>query len=260
MAVAAASTSSQLVGEMADYIAICDHMVAKVNATPLDRDPFCHIYLEEIFPAELYPMIIANLPPRESYTPFNLRRYARSNGESTRDMFYLTRQEMAKVPLEVAAIWRPIVRALTHRDFKQALFAKLAPDLAERFEIPEHQVNAIECDYDVVLLRDTEDYRIKPHPDGANRIVTLQFYLPPDDANIDLGTSLYRAERGLFGRRSFTEVKRMPFKANSAYAFVVSDTRKLKSWHGRELLAGFTGVRNTLGLIFQRDSERDYSV
>jgi hypothetical protein len=257
MTVAASSIHHRAAQEF-DHAPIRDHLVAKVNATSLQRDPFCHIYLEGIFPDWLYPKMLANLPPRENYVPFNLRRYARANGESTRDMLFLTTDALSAMPTAVAALWRPIVYALTDDAFKRAMFAKLAPDLAERFEIAEQQVPDVKCGYDVMLLRDTEDYRIKPHPDGPSKFITLQFYLPGDDSNLDLGTSLYRAKSRLIGR-SFEEVRRMPFKANSAYAFVVSDPRKvLKSWHGREPLTGFKGVRNTLAVNFQEESTRNY--
>ena len=58
----------------------------------------------------------------------------------------------------------------------------------------------------------------------------------------------------------FEEAKRFPFKPNSAYAFAVSDSAKRKSWHGRDRLTGFAGVRNTLMVLFQRVSPRDYSM
>jgi hypothetical protein len=247
-------------GHEPDWRALRDHLIARIAETPLQTDPFCHIYVEGIFPASLYPALLQNLPPREAYTPFNLRRYGRANGESTRDMFYLSADYLEKVPVDLARFWNAIVRAMTASELRRAVFAKLAPDLAERFGMPIERVPDIECNYEIVLVRDTEDYRIKPHPDGANKIVTMQFYLPPDDTTLDLGTSLYRMhKRRIFGRR-FEEVKRFPFKPNSAYAFPVSHPRRPKSWHGRDRLTGFTGVRNTLMLLFQHESPRRYAM
>ena len=78
------------------------------------------------------------------------------------------------------------------------------------------------------LVRDTEDYRIKPHPDGLNKLVTLQFYLPADESQLDLGTSLFIRHRGLLGG-SFEEVKRFTFKPNSAYAFPVPSRQSARA-------------------------------
>src|SRR5262249_28997417 len=177
----------------------------------------------------------------------------------TRDLFPLTTHNLAKLSPLAAAIWTDIVRVATDPALKRAIFAKLAPDLAERFNIHEDEVPDIDCAYEVILFRDTDDYRIKPHPDGLNKIVTMQFYLPQDESTLDLGTSLYRPSNGLLGR-SFQEVKRFPFKPNSAYAFAVSDSRIRKSWHGRDRLQAFSGVRNTLMVLFQQKSPREYRI
>jgi hypothetical protein len=163
------------------------------------------------------------------------------------------------MPSEGAAFWRTVVNAVTDGKLRRAVFTKLAPDLAERFGMGQEQVADMDCAYEVVLFRDTEDYRIRPHPDGLNKIVTMQFYLPSDESTPELGTSLFRHERGLFGG-TFHEVKRFPFLPNSAYAFAVSDSATRKSWHGREQLTGSTCVRNTLMVLFQRESPRSYQM
>ena len=133
----------------------------------------------------------------------------------------------------------------------------MAPDLAARFGVSESNVSDIDCVYDIILFRDSEDYRIKPHPDGLNKIVTMQFYLPADESTLDLGTSLFVRRRGLFGS-DFDEVKRFAFKPNSAYAFAVSDSPNRQSWHGRDRLSGFKGVRNSLMVLFQQSARNGY--
>jgi hypothetical protein len=126
------------------------------------------------------------------------------------------------------------VRAVSDGALKRATLAKPAPDLANRFGIAEERVVDIDCVCDISLVRDTEHYRIKPHPNGLNKIVTMQFDLPESESQLDLATSLFVRHRGLFGG-SFEEVKQFPFKPYSAY-----------------------GVRNSLLVLFQRVSPRDY--
>ena len=235
-----------------------DHLVAKVEATRLERDPFCHFYIEGIWPAAMYPEVLRSFPSSEHYVPLNLRKWVRPDGTSTRDECHLTVEMLARLPKAQAAFWSRVVRAMTDPTLRRAVFAKLAPDLAERFGIPHEQVPDMECVYEVRLVRDTEDYRIKPHPDGLNKIVTMQLYLPEDESTLDLGTSIFRRHKRLIGG-SFEEVKRFPFKPNSGYGFAVSDGPTRKSWHGRETLTGFKGVRHTLMLLFQRTSPHTYS-
>ena len=128
-----------------------------------------------------------------------------------------------------AAFWSGFVASVLEGSLKRTIFAKLAPDLADRFGVAAEDVPDIDCVYEIALVRDTEDYRIKPHPDGLNKIVTFQLYLPPDDGTLELGTSLFVRHRGLLGSR-FEEVKRFPFRPNSGYAFAVSDSAKRTSW------------------------------
>ena len=241
-----------------DYAPLRDHLIAGIRGSLLERDPFCHIYIEQMFPAALYPSLLRNLPPLHLYSPLNPRKWVRADGTSTRDMFYLTPENLGKLSDEVGALWKSVLHALTDGHFKRALFSRLAPDMAERFDTTEDRVSDMDCVYDVSLVRDTEDYRIKPHPDGLNNFVTMQFYLPEDENNLDLGTSVYRRHKRLLGS-SFEEVKRFPFKPNSAYAFAVSDSPKRTSWHGRDRLSGFEGVRNTMILSFRQTSPRHYA-
>jgi hypothetical protein len=227
-----AADAATTAGDTQYFAPLRDHLVSKVREAPLDTDPFCHTYIEQVFPASLYPSLLRNLPPPDLYAPLNPRRWVRADGTSTRDMFYLTPENLAKLPCEVRAVWRSVLNALTDGQFKKALFGRLARDMAERFNITEDRVPDLACVYDLSLVRDTEDYRIKPHPDGLNNLVTMQFYLPEDESNLDLGTSVYRRLKRLIGS-SFEEVKRFPFKPNSAYAFAVSQGPKRTSWHGR---------------------------
>jgi hypothetical protein len=77
------------------------------------------------------------------------------------------------------------------------------------------------------LLRDFAGYRISPHPDSSKKACTVQFYLPSDDSQSDLGTSFY--SRNADG--SFVEEHKLPFLPNTGYGFKVSDN----SWHGCRL-------------------------
>lgn len=238
---------------------ILNHLISVVERTPLDTDPFCHIYNEGMLPADTYAEMLANFPDPKLYSPLNLRLYSRGNGVSTRDQFFLTPSEIAKLPQGMQPLWTDIAGAFTRAELRKALFGKLAPDIALRFGVSETAAANMGCNYEVLLVRDTEDYTIKPHPDGLNKIVTMQFYLPPDMSQLDLGTSLYHRNKGFF-TSTFDEVKRFEFRPNSAYAFAVSDSPTKQSWHGRKLLTGFKGVRNTLMLLFQQKSPRIYAV
>jgi hypothetical protein len=56
----------------------------------------------------------------------------------------------------------------------------------------------------------------------------------------------------------FQKVKQFPFAPNSGYAFVVSNSLRRKSWHGREVLPPGAGVRNSLLNLYFATNEREY--
>ncbi len=227
---------------------VVKHVIAAVDAADAADDPYCHYYVENVFPPHIYADMLDRLPGEEHYRPLNLKEWSRANGESTRDRLFLSEEGLESLTEQDRAFWLSVARALTSDALKQVIFRKLAKDIALRFRCSEEEVADIEAFPRAVLMRDTEGYRIKPHPDGTNRIVTMLYYLPPDDSQEDLGTSVYVREpwtRRLFGK-SFREVRRFPFRPNSSCAFVVNRLPGKTSWHGRELVGADAGVRNLI--------------
>ncbi len=241
-----------------DPSALCNHLVGAVNSVTLEQEPFCHFYTDSLWPTDLYPRILQSFPDPSLYQPQNIKKWVRADGTSTRNNFFLTAENISKLPPEQSQFWSAMVQAVVDERLKRAVFAKLAPDLARRFKIPESEAPNIPCVHELILVRDLEDYKIPPHPDGINKIVTLQMYLPEDSTTDFLGTSLYKLNKNFWGKKSFEEVKRFKFLPNSAYAFAVSDSKERVSWHGRELITNFKGVRNTLMVIFQSEALREY--
>jgi hypothetical protein len=236
---------------------ILDHVLKAVAAAEVHEEPFCHFYVRDVFPADVYGQILRSMPSPELYHALNLRAWIRPNGESTRDRLFLSQASLAHLPKSMREFWTAIAHVVTSDALKQLIFEKLAHDLALRFQVPTEAVDRIEAYPRAVLFRDTEGYRIKPHPDGANRIVTMQYYLPEDASQEDLGTSLYVEQslsKRLIGER-FKKVKRFPFLPNSAYAFVVNTLPGRTSWHGRETIAAGRGVRNTILAQFRTHPE-----
>ena len=109
------------------------------------------------------------------------------------------------------------------------------------------------------LFHESSGYRIKPHPDTRKKLVTMQIALPEDDNLTHMGTEFYRRSLrpGDWMRepRGFEVVKTMPFLPNTAYAFIVLNTMRLKSWHGRSTLTSASEVRNTLLNIWYQKAE-----
>jgi len=217
-------------------------LVKSVSEAKLETEPFCNIYMENVFPN--YDHLLTLIPDKSLYTPINPEIWRRADGTSTRDYILLDSECVDKLG---TSWWCNVAAAIRNITFKQAVLAKLARGLSERLQMSELAVVELAkiCSDKIMLMRDTEDYVIDPHTDTINQLVTLQFYLPHDDSQLDLGTSLYKKQD-----KGFEEVKRYAFKPNSGYAFIVSKGPEHASWHGRQKLLGFKGVRNTLFASF----------
>ena len=236
-------------------------MVNALQKAEVDHEPFSHLYVEGFFPEDLYDKILKNLPDPNLYRPVNLKKWARADGTSTRDRLFLDHESYSKMPPATAQFWSGVRSVLASNEVKETLFGLLWPDLSKRFGVDRKAVCSIEAEATTVLVRDIEDYKLKPHPDGLPRIVTTQIYLPVDNTQEELGTSLYKENPWYMWPvgKKFREFKRFPFRPNSSYSFVVMTEPNRKSWHGRELMSAEHGIRNSIlntyqppGFVFKR--------
>jgi hypothetical protein len=227
---------------------IVSHLVEQVGRANTESQPFQHFHIEQVFPQDIYEQILSNLPAKSCYRPFNIKRWKNDYGESTRDCLCLSEGELARIDQARRPFWESITRALESPVLQRAVYARLAEDIAIRLACDKADVLRREAFANVMLVRDYKDYRIKPHPDGQPRVVTMQIYLPRDGAATDLGTSLYTKQplAYRFLGQSFKEAKRFPFKPNFGYAFAVNDCPQRQSFHGRELIAAKDTVRDSI--------------
>ncbi|HJZ57797.1 MAG TPA: hypothetical protein VKE74_22750 [Gemmataceae bacterium] len=239
------------------------HLLRRVAETPALTEPFGHVYLTDVLPPDVYWELLDHLPDPGLYAAAAERHYGDGVGNSVRWMFALTIAALDRLPGRQQALWRGVAAALSAPALKRAVYAKLAPDLAYRYAVPESAVPDLAGYSRPTLYRETDGFEIPPHPDTRKKIVTMHLYLPADLTQLGLGTALYR-RRVLalpFGdwRRRFVRVKQFPFRPNSAYAFVVNNTLTKRSWHGRERLPEGAGVRNTLLNTFYAEPREGFS-
>jgi hypothetical protein len=239
---------------------VLDHLLERIEGTPAIDEPFSHIYLTEVFPADVYEQVLQQLPDPKLFNRTAERHHGRGEAGYVRSMFALTPSNLAQLAAHQRALWSAIAEALTDPELKRAMFTKLAKDLAFRYSVAELDVADLEGYARPTLYRETEGFEIPPHPDTRKKVVTMHLYFPADNSQLDLGTALYRRKLSAwpFGdwKHRFAEVKQFLFQPNSGYAFVVNNTLTKKSWHGREKLPASTAPRNTLLNTFY-DTSRD---
>jgi hypothetical protein len=245
------------------YCRTLEHLLERIDRTPALDEPFGHIYLEEVFPQDLYERLLADLPEASLYLTAAPRHHADGDAYFSRAMFVLTPARMASLPAGQQELWRGLAMALTAPELKQAVYAKLARDLCFRYGVNRSKVPHLAGFSRPTLFRETEGFEIAPHPDTRRKVVTMHLYLPADRSQLDLGTALYRRKllAWPFGpwQARFVKVKQFSFQPNSGYAFVVNNTLSRKSWHGRERLPKNAGFRNTLLNTFYEEPRDEFT-
>jgi len=108
-----------------------------------------------------------------------------TDGTHTRVKIDLFPEYIRNLPPEKRALWDVVGRALCSQPVKQAFIRRLAPGLSKRFGADFAKVGMYPIP---ILTRDIPGYLITPHTDTRWKGITVQLYLPKDDANTDIGT------------------------------------------------------------------------
>lgn len=240
---------------------VLNHLVNQLERTPVEDEPFSHLYLEEALPAALYERLLDLLPAPELYIPSS-EKYQDGEVGYVRTFYNLDAVRLEELNGEQRALWGGIAGALMAPELKEAVFKKLHKDLVFRYGVRPEEVKDLPGYAMPTLYREVDGFEIPPHPDTRKKVVTMHLYFPRDRSQLNLGTALYRKKliNWPFGtwHKRFIKVKQFPFQPNSGYAFVVNNTLTKKSWHGREMLPPGAGVRNTLLTTFYEKPKRGF--
>ena len=161
----------------------------KIMNTPIRAWPFPHIVVDDVIEPYFYERLVANWPKEEEFKPF----------QDYEDRF--------EAPLPDVTAWDLFRHAFCTGNF--------AAHMLTLFDIKWAKPST-----DLRIFWDKPGYRIGPHPDVPNKLVTCLFYLPqPPQIYHDNGTVL------MLNRE--TDITKVAFKANRLVAFAVSQD----SWH-----------------------------
>ena len=226
--------------------ALSDYVARSIEGARAVEKPFFHLEFDHVFPDDLYGEILALMPERDDYRPMHGRSKGRDleDGTHTRVKIDLFPEYIRNLPSPKKALWDLVGRALCSEKVKQAFVRRLAPGLSKRFGADFAKVGLYPIP---ILTRDIPGYLITPHTDTHWKGITVQFYLPADDANTDVGTIFHAVEPdGSKPRHS-----QMRFARNSGYAFAVgSDT-----WHSADPV--HAGVKTHDSILLTYFVDRD---
>lgn len=229
---------------------IVAHMVRAVASTPALAEPFPHFSVTGFFPSDVYEELLSLLPEPAMYDTVAYDATVAADQATNRRRFSLLSKSLHRLATRQETFWLTVRSALGSELLKRTVYEKLRNGLAFRYGCRPAEAAQLPGFALPDLYHETQGYTIKPHPDTRRKVVTMQVALPRDNSQSHLGTEFYERSFSpasfLRDPKGFNIVKTLPFTPNTASAFVVLNTLRLRSWHGRSKLGGDCGVRNSI--------------
>lgn len=191
-----------------------EHVLGRISVAEVRLHPTPHIFVENVFPDNVYKDILSNLP--DNYVTIDKVRQIKGY-----------KKRLVSIP--DSSFWDELNAELRSGLLKQVL--------CNKFGISSEGLTD-----ETLLIRDLTGYKIGPHTDSPAKVISALFYLAKDESQLDAGTSLYVPKKQGFvcsggPHHKFTDFKRvetLPFKPNSLFAFLKTHT----SFHGVEPYQG----------------------
>jgi hypothetical protein len=194
-----------------------DHVTEAIRSAPSVKEPFYHLQLAEVFPADVYARMLETMPRQNAYRQMSGRtKSTRTNdGGGTRTKIDLFPEYIRHLSADEKKVWSLVGRALCAKEVREAFRERLAPGLEQRFGPSYRRVGMYPIP---ILTRDVPGYKIGIHPDTHWKGMTIQFYLPRDASIAHVGTLFHKRA----GEKTYERVAQRPFMPNTGYAFAVA--------------------------------------
>jgi len=198
-----------------DLQRIIQHGVDAIDSAAQLPEPFFHLELSNVFPADVYDRMLEAMPVKGDYRVMSGRtKSTRTNdGDGTRTKIDLFPEYIRHLPAGKREVWATVGQALCSPEVREAFRRRLAPGLERRFGPGYAKVGMYPIP---ILTRDVPGYRIGIHPDTHWKGMTIQLYLPPDHSIANVGTVFHRRAGEKYERAG-----QMSFSPNTGYAFAV---------------------------------------
>lgn len=212
------------------------HFLSRLESAHVDDTPYPHFYIDNVFPDDYYERMRQLLPTTDAYKKWTDVGKVKLEQYSRRDQCYLEPEWLNAQPPVRRDFWNQFSEWFLGNEVVEASMKLFRPTLEKRFGSGEEGWPDVFPQ--AIFLRHRADYFIGPHTDIPSKVVNILFYLPGDNENEHLGTSMFvPKEEGFvdpgtrhFEFEDFTRVKIAPYRRNAAFGFV----KDSNSWHGVE--------------------------
>jgi hypothetical protein len=220
---------------------LASFIAQSIDAARAVEKPFFHLEFDRVFSDDIYAQMLALMPSAADYRPMHGR--SKVVGTPTRVKIDLFPEYIRNLPAEKRALWGIVGRALCSEPVKQAFIRRLGPGLSKRFGTDFARTGMYPIP---ILTRDIPGYLITPHTDTRWKGITVQLYLPGDEAHTNIGTIFHeKLADGSLPKRA-----QMRFAPNTGYAFAVGDD----TWHSADPVGPEVTTRDSILLTYFVDS------
>lgn len=215
------------------YDELVAHGVRSILSAEVFSKPYPHLAFKNFWPEDFFRELIAKRPEAENYVQLN--------GANTRRLFTLFDGSCDAGDDERRLLWKLVSNVLSSPEIEAALREKLDEGLRLRSK-GSNEGWPVKMYPRPVLYADYDGYAIKPHPDTRRKVLTMLVYMPEDDSQKDLGTTVLKfSPMGIFSSKHYglTVDKTVPFLPNTGLAFVVIHPKHnlfRTSWHARDTI------------------------
>jgi hypothetical protein len=207
--------------------------------------PFPHICIENIFPADFYAEIRRHMIDDAGYRRLSdTGRVDPAQYSDARFCLFPSELAAAATGDGEKAFWSELFHCFGEADFTHVWLTLFREAINRKMEDLPHAILGSRSAADVklyneiFLMRDRTSYSLGPHTDTPRKLVSVLFYLPEDDGQSDLGTSIYLPKQRDFTCTGgphypfdrFDRVATMAYRPNTLVAFPQTRT----SFHGVE--------------------------
>lgn len=212
-----------------------EHVARKIASAEVQKDPFPHIFVEDLFPLDVYQLLVDTIPPLDFFSD---RDPIKQNYRPTQPM----------APVKSKVVWRYLDSVICSETLVPALTAKFGPFLNQHYaeifgvDFVDRARALPQVASSGRLMCRRPGYHLRPHLDPKRVFLTALLYLPRSrDEDEGFGTQIFRGDRPFVAQYlntyypdrdsvRFELVKTMPFRWNSLVVFMNSGAA-----HGAEI-------------------------
>jgi hypothetical protein len=226
------------------------HFRNQITETDLNIDPFPYVYVNDVFPTELYQQILEHIPDNSKLkTLHELGRVSAGYSEKRKAMPLDAQGVSVLNGTKSHAFWLLMSNWIASPEFQDVLTQKFRSFISSRFQDQRPKLTTSSF-----FISDQAGYELGPHTDAAWKVITLLFYLPSDNSLAGLGTSIYKHNDPDFectggphyNRSEFKLCKTCEFLPNTMFGFFRTST----SFHGVEPVVQHDVIRNMITVQF----------